>query len=618
MAGGDRVDSRSGASVFDVVLVGAGERARAWLETIVRSKRLRLVGQVERNGDALRSGVPVHRSLEEAIQAYPEAGFALALPPRAALAGAVSLSAAGARGVVEAPIHGVLDESEVTAGSDRVRVAHGWVTLPGRQIVEKLVRRLGSGRISIELAGVPESDQGEVDEALIHGLALVRALVPDVAVVAARRVRGQLEIDLAPPGSSRRWLIGVKIISRGCRLAVRVEGASDPMTWTWDGSRSGGTETVMLGSKAVVVARAVPNGAARALTQLVTGTGDSLADAAAATRLSGVVEGLLPSGLPPNGRILRQSASIAERRPSDVLARLGLRGEIPASKAEMPGVLNSSLPPEPFELWAFRAGFKPVVFLTVAPAAVEQTMAWFGDVHCERRERRVSVGAQDRWTDRRDQGEARVELYLSNDRDLAQRAAYLQAEVDPTEAILELGQLVGYPPCCVEAFAEQDDRANNSLNRYASWRRTVASGATLSRPWPWQLNNLHTVVAPFYPCSYRCERALLWANAALAEMAREYPGETERLKQLLSLPVLYFDHDHQLVLDGEVTDRGATYRDVTLSRELLPGFGALATVIGSGDRLVLDDRELVVDRDRRVVARFERTDPALGFLAPFG
>ncbi len=618
MAHGDRVDSRSGASVFDVVLVGAGEHARAWLETIVRSKRLRLVGQVERNGDALQSGVPVHRSLEAAIQAYPEAGFALALPPRAALEGALSLRAAGARGVAQAPIHSVLGVSEHAAGSDRVRVAHGWVTLPGRQIVDKLVRRLGSGRISIELAGLPESDRGEVDETLVHGLALVRALVPDVAVVAARRVRGQLEIDLATPGSSRRWLVGVKILSRGCRLAVRVEGTSDPMTWTWEGSRSGGKETVMLGSKAVVVAREAPTGATRALTQLVTGTGDSLADAAAATRLSRVVEQLLPSGLPPNGRMLRHSASIAERRPADILARLGLRGEIPTNPAPAPAPINPALPPEPLELWAFRAGLKPVVFLTVVPAAVEQTLAWFGDVHCERRDRRVSVGVQDRWTDRRDQGDARVELYLSRDPELAKRAAYLQAEVDPTQAIGELGKLVGYPDCCVEAFAEQDDRANNSLNRYASWRRTVASGAGHSTPWPWQLNNLHTVIAPFYPCSYLCERALEWAGSALEEMAREYPAETERLKEILSRPVLYFDHDHQLVLEGEVTDRGATYRGVALGGKSSHGFDALAAVVGSGDRLVLDDRGLVIEGDGRVVLRFERTDPALGFLAPFG
>jgi hypothetical protein len=466
------------------------------------------------------------------------------------------------------------------------------------------------GRISIEIAGLPESSHGDVGEVLVHALALVRSLVPDVAVAQARRAPGALVVEF----ESSTWAITLNIWAHGCRLAARVEAGGETATWSWQDDR----ETVTLGDRTVIPTRTVPAAAARALAQLVTGNGDGLEEAARVLRLKRDVGACLSGGLPAPARPLQQSASIAERRPHDLLGRLGLRGELPPSGGEPTPILDPPLPDEPFELWAFRAGLKPVVFLTVEPAEVERTLGWFGDVHCERRRRLVSVSAQDRWDDRRDQGETRVELYLSRDPALARRAAHLQAEVDPSEAIRELGELVGYPSCCVEAFAEQEDRANNSLNRYCSWSRTVASQPPPSAPWPWQLNNLYTVVAPFYPCTYRCEHALRWSVAALREMEREHPEQTEALRSLLARPVLYFDHDHQLVFDGRASGGIVEYGAIALcgppSREL----ASFAALVGSGNRLVLDDGLLRIERDGRTVASLDRTDPALGFVAPFG
>ena len=230
----------------------------------------------------------------------------------------------------------------------------------------------------------------------------------------------------------------------------------------------------------------------------------------------------------------------------------------------------------------------------------------------------MRVGAQDRWTDRRDEGEVHVELYIAADPALAQRAAHFQAEVDPTRALVELGTLVGYPPCCVEAFARQDDRANNSRNRYCSHARTLASDGSTRAPWPWELNNLHSVIVPFYPCSYRCDRALAWARTALAESARVHPTYAGELRAVLARPVLYFDHEHQVVFDGEVVDGTVTYRAVALAPSPSSQLAVLAAAFGRGERLSLDDRYLLVERGTQMVLRLERTDPGLGFIAPFG
>jgi hypothetical protein len=137
-------------------------------------------------------------------------------------------------------------------------------------------------------------------------------------------------------------------------------------------------------------------------------------------------------------------------------------------------------------------------------------------------------------------------------------------------------------------------------------------------PWPWELNNLHTMIVPFYPCSYRCQAALAWARACLEEMARSRPAFVNELRTTLAQPVLYFDHDHQLVLDGEYADGRIAYSCVRQLESASLQLTALAAAINRGSQLSLDDRELVVERSGEIVLRLLRTDPALGFLAPFG
>lgn len=574
------------------------------------SSRLRLVGTVARGDARLAPDVEHHPSLERALSAHPDAAFAVALPPRAGLEAALRLAAAGRTAVVEAPLHDALADAAPLVGGAAVRVAHGWVTLAGAPVVDKVLRRLAGGRLSVEVAGLPESLQGDLAECVVHAMALVRFLLPAATVTGAGDGQDGMEVELAAPG----WMATVRLRARGEHLSVRAEGAAARLVWSWQGDR----ESVLVAGEPLLASRKSAPGAVRALAQLLPDApqGDGLEEAAAALRMARDVWARLRRR-PLSARAMRQSASIGVRRPRDLLGRLGLAGEVPAHGGPLPAAMTLQSRPEPFELWAFRAGIKPVVFLTVHPEDVESTLAWFGDVPHERCERLVSVGAQDRWTDRRDEGEARVELYIACDAELARRAARLQSERDPTAAIREIGALVGYPTCCVEAFAAQDDRANNSLNRYETWGRTVSGDASDPPFWPWELNNLHTVVAPFYPCSYRCAAALTWARTALEEMRRVHPDSVDDLRAWLRRPVLYFEHEHQLIFDGRVNGDGVDFDAVTPSTSSHPQWVALCAAVAAGNRLIFDDTALVVERDGRAVLRLDRTDPGLGFVAPF-
>jgi hypothetical protein len=100
-------------------------------------------------------------------------------------------------------------------------------------------------------------------------------------------------------------------------------------------------------------------------------------------------------------------------------------------------------------------------------------------------------------------------------------------------------------------------------------------------------------------------------------MAIVYPALVSELQAALAQPVLYFDHDHQLVFDGDAVGGGITYRGVQQWEAASPQLAVLGAAIARGDQLTLTDRELVVERDAQTFLRLTRTDPALGFLAPF-
>ncbi len=580
--------------------------AAPWLQVLNRTRRMRLVAAVDPGASEI-PGVPSFSDLQSAIQALPDAAFAACRGPRAGLDAALALAASGRSAVVCPPLHDRLaDVGNLGTSPADVRIAHGWRTLRGARIVETLMRRQASGRLAIEIAGLPGTSSGDLAEVLVHAASLLRALLPQALPRAAERKENALVLV----AESDTWRADLIVREHGDELRVRVDGAdAGAALWRADHHR----ESVSIGRDTALAERPVAAVAARALAQLLPSAlrGDDLTDAAGALRLARSFQRLLPAGLPP-----RRSLFVAPTpTQAGSLSHLGLRGDLPGvdRPARLPSPLD--LPAQPFEIWAFRAGVKPVVFLTVAPHEVESTLAGIGDVACERRERKVEIASQDRWTDRRDRGEPRVELYLSKDPELARRAVRLQAEADPSRAAPELGELLGYPPCCVAAFVAQSDRANNSANRYESYSRTFAGDGTTSTPWPWQLNNLHTVVAPFYPCSYRCQHALQWVDRVLAEMTRTEPSAARRVREVLARPVLYFDHDHQLVFEGEFRDRTIHFESVAPTQTHA---APLAAAIARGSQVILDDEHLRVrDRGGSVLFELQRIDPGLGFVAPF-
>ena len=597
---------RSGEEVRGdgVILVGGGKRARAWANVINLASALSVVARVARRLDGGSLPGPVFTSLDEALAAFPHARVAAALPPRSGLALATGLALAGREGVVEAPLDEALARLELPASASGVRVAHGLVTLASVRWMQQALARRAVDQTIIEVRGLPEADDGDLFEVLVHGLALVLRWFPLAVLDRAERAGDtRVELRLTEPSGG---IVRVRVLASGHRLDASSSGAagsfglrlSQNAEEVWSVDAAGRRRERSVTS---------PPAPVRALAQLLDARGDDLFAAQRVMGLAVEVREAVGWRPIPAARALR--AAITSSPGS--LGRLGLRGTLPpASPAPLTALPRTA---ESLELWALRAGVKPVAFITTRPADAERVIASFRDVHVERRTRRVRVGPQDTWVDRRDEGEDAVELYFSRDPALAAAAARLQAEGDPSAGLSELGALMGYPPCCVAAFAAQRDRSNNVANRYQTFSRTAAPG-----PWPWLLNNTQTMLLPCFPCTYDCRAAETYARAALSAMERVHPGVFAAFSAVLGRPVLYFDDHDAVTLAGHLHGEEVRYEAASVSPGASAEVAALAAVICQGDTLRWTHEELRVQAQGRELLRLARTDPGLGFLAPFG
>ena len=179
-----------------------------------------------------------------------------------------------------------------------------------------------------------------------------------------------------------------------------------------------------------------------------------------------------------------------------------------------------------------------------------------------------------------------------------------------------LGRLLGYPDCCVDAFAELGTLRTNA--------RAIRASAGRSERFEPRLNNLNLNVfhhVSWFPCRYDCPASL--AKAERLDGLIE-GGAPER--RLQAMPVLYLDDRRQLVFDGRADRDGVAFDAVhtpfafdrrrdCAALEWIFWMHAVEPLLG-GDRLDVGHDELVVRRDAAVVARLPRPEGSVWL--PFG
>ena len=280
------------------------------------------------------------------------------------------------------------------------------------------------------------------------------------------------------------------------------------------------------------------------------------------------------------------------------------------------------------ELMAFEAGIKPALYLTLPRAEAEALLPRFGKHFVTRvdytldhdpvRDVRARVNAPE--------GEGtHVDLFIARDESSAARAREIYLDPrGPSAHLREMGAMLGYPACCVEAFAALDDRSNNSAIRYAAHARTVAAGARFEPV----LNNLFAHVLPWFPCGYGCGASVEAGRAVLARFAEEAPSDASVLQKRLQRSVFYVDHARLVAFEGARMEGDVLRYGRALGS--LGGVegeawavsarfeGAMGALLSQGDGLRLGEGRLEVFAGGRVVASLERGPPWLGRLFLFG
>ncbi len=113
------------------------------------------------------------------------------------------------------------------------------------------------------------------------------------------------------------------------------------------------------------------------------------------------------------------------------------------------------------------------------------------------------------------------------------------------EAARYMGQLMGYPDCCIEAFLAQDVRGDNLANERLPFRRGW------DRRLAPELNRLGVArVVAHHVCSPDCDSSVLIAQLVIGLARSASAAAAEWLEDRLSRPVLMLDFQRVLELEG--------------------------------------------------------------------
>jgi MoaA/NifB/PqqE/SkfB family radical SAM enzyme len=198
---------------------------------------------------------------------------------------------------------------------------------------------------------------------------------------------------------------------------------------------------------------------------------------------------------------------------------------------------------------------------------------------------------------------------------------------DRLPLVLRMGELLGYPACCVEAFAKSAEQTDGATYR----RLALSQHDALSFEQNWVPADIRAF--SHFPCTPTCERTAMLARRTLEAIEKERPDYAKALVRALSSVSLIAADGQYALLEGSRADGPDAYTyervlshrnlgvdDWVLGRASFRAFYlAVVAPLEKGNRVVRRGASLVVERDGRSIAelRFDGETPwLLDFTAP--
>jgi hypothetical protein len=176
---------------------------------------------------------------------------------------------------------------------------------------------------------------------------------------------------------------------------------------------------------------------------------------------------------------------------------------------------------------------------------------------------------------------------------------------------------LGYPSCCIEAFAANNNWSVNNMP-YQSWRATRQPSLLCNS----LMRFSGLTWAAHLPCRYDCPQTVTAGEAARAALTRHCPALADYIDSLLSRPCLVLNEWEAFAFSGVVAGPDTIeYSGVTVAPSNRPGLRLFAA-LRAGSRVVIrDDLVLVYDREKVIWTEQCRTDcfaPRVPVLLDFG
>jgi hypothetical protein len=196
------------------------------------------------------------------------------------------------------------------------------------------------------------------------------------------------------------------------------------------------------------------------------------------------------------------------------------------------------------------------------------------------------------------------------------------------EDVAGAGELLGFPPCCVAAFAqdfETSRRDQDTLNDDAT-RRLLTSAGRQDEGWHTgeaALNPLSDLeLLGFYPCRLDCPRALAQARRNVLALLQSRPQLEVPVRERLARAVLFWRLPFFAALEGQFEGDALILTRVLVNAfadsqvRRIQGFFAaqLSGWLAGGDRIAVTSEGVEVRAGDRFLRRFP-ADPLLPPLA---
>jgi hypothetical protein len=250
-----------------------------------------------------------------------------------------------------------------------------------------------------------------------------------------------------------------------------------------------------------------------------------------------------PASFDPS-RPEHHAAWAAFARRSVRLPRGGHEGEWLLLELGLKPVLRQALPEARMDAFAARCARRGLVFARGGSAGVGRE-AQAGDLVYVARDLGLAEAARD----------VEAEL-LRAQRTALDDGARRRRDADAARA---LGELLGFPPCCVDAFVQV---ARDGRDEKAGMLEHALARSEAFHP---RLNNLSLAAFHYIgwsPCRFDCPASLAIADAAAAELRRRDEAAWAVVDRLLARPRLWSDERRQLIFAGRWRDGALRFRSV--------------------------------------------------------